>query len=202
MDTDFDEAEIEAFKEVGNVGAGHAAIALTKLFKREVDMSVPFVRIGSIEDIVKTIELGEDTLVGYEISEIEDPIRYRVAVLFKSDVIIRLIKLLSSTEKEVIEKEDDLTDMHKSLVQEIGSTIILRYIAALNKMMKVESMPSTAPVFQMDKAVEALTEIGYKDQKTILIQLDLFTDSFKFESNLFIQPHTSTKEEYRKAFFP
>ncbi len=201
----FSKDEIEAFKELGNTGAGHSAIALTKLLKREMNMSVPFLRIGYVREIIDTLGLSPDVLVGYEILPVNDVVNYRLAVVFQSAVMIDVLQMLSSTSKEVIEKDEDLTDMQKSLLQEIGSTIILRYVAALNKMLKINTIPDTAPIFKINDLQTALSEIGYKGEKgeeipLILIQLDLFTEEKKFEAHLFIQPHVSTREEYRKAF--
>ncbi|MHA2091139.1 MAG: chemotaxis protein CheC [Candidatus Kariarchaeaceae archaeon] len=203
MNTDvFSEAEMEAFKELGNVGAGHAAIALTQLFGKEVDMSVPFVRVGTPEEISAVVNIDSDELVGFSITEVVDPLKYRLSVLFKQSVMINVLKLLSTTSKNDISSKDDLTDMQKSIIQEIGSTIVLRYIAALNKMLKVESIPELAPTFKIDTGITALSEVGYSsDSQLILVQLDLFTDEAKFECHLFIQPHPDSVEAYRKAFF-
>ena len=116
--------------------------------------------------------------------------------------MISVLQLLSTTSKNDITSKDDLTDMQKSIVQEIGSTIVLRYIAALNKMLRVESLPELAPTFKIDTAITAISEAGYtSDSELILIQLDLFTDEEKFECHLFIQPHPDSVEAYRKAFF-
>lgn len=198
----FSEAEMEAFKELGNVGAGHAAIALTKLFNQEVDMSIPFVRSGTPEEITKELQFDKDSLVGYALTEVTDPIKYRLSVVFKESVILSVLKLLSSTTKKSIKDENDLTDMQKSMIQEIGSTIVLRYIAALNKMLKLESMPDLAPTFKLASSINALSAVVYDSSSQLaLIQLDLFTEAARFECHMFIQPHPDSVEIYRKAFF-
>ncbi|MHA2052346.1 MAG: chemotaxis protein CheC [Candidatus Hodarchaeales archaeon] len=198
----FSEAEMEAFKELGNVGAGHAAIALNKLFSKEVDMSVPFVRIGTPDEIIEAIKLDKDELVGFTITEVDNPLKFRLSVLFQESVIINLLKLLSNTTKSEIKSDDDLTDMQKSMIQEIGSTIVLRYIAALNKMLRIESMPNLAPKFKLKTSADTMAEVGYsKDTELILIQLILFTHEEEFECHLFIQPHPDSVDAYRKAFF-
>jgi chemotaxis protein CheC len=198
----FTESEIEAFKELGNVGAGHAAIALSKLFSKEVDMSVPFVISGNAENIIKQIKIENEAIIGFTTTEVSNPLRYKLSVLFKESIILSLLKLLSSTTRSKIDNENDLSDMQKSLIQEIGSTIILRYVAALNKMLKVESMPELAPKFKLDTLKDAVLESGYpENDKLIFIQLDLFTDELKFECHLLIQPHTGSIDGYRKAFF-
>ncbi len=198
----FTQEELDAFKELGNVGAGHAAIALSKLFNKEVDMTVPFIRVGGEETIIEGINLTKEEIVGFTVTEVIDPLRYKLSVIFKESVILALLKLLSSTSRTEIRTEDDLSDMQQSLIQEIGSTIILRYVAALNKMLKVNSMPSLAPKFKLENTLTAIKESGYNESsKLIFIQLDLFTDELKFECHLLIQPHHDSLEGYRKAFF-
>ncbi len=198
----FTKKDIEAFKELGNVGAGHSAIALTKFLKREVDMSVPYVRAGSIKEILDNSGIEPDEMVGYEIIDINKPVKYRLTVIMKVDVILNLIKLMSETTKDMIVSIDDLTQMQRSLIQEIGSTIMLRYIAAINKMMKVDSVPHDSPTLKLRTFKETVNEIGFKDMKgeTVFVQLDLFTEQKKFEAVLFIQPSPESLDRYREAF--
>jgi chemotaxis protein CheC len=202
MTNTFSEKELEAFKELGNVGAGHAAIALTKLLSKEVDMSIPFIRTGSADKIVEMLGMKDENLVGYAISDVDLPIKYRLSVIFGTGVILNLLSLLSKTSKTEINSAEDLTEMQRSLVQEVASTIILRYITALNKMLKVDSMPDTPPILIVDKITQAIDAVGYGSEvDLVLVQLNLFTDKQKFECHLFIQPHIDSIEEYRKAFF-
>ena len=91
MTNTFNEKELDAFKELGNVGAGHAAIALTKLLSKEVDMSIPFIRTGSAHEIIGILNMKNDDLVGYEISDVDSPIKYRLSVIFGTEVIMNLI---------------------------------------------------------------------------------------------------------------
>lgn len=200
----FSEEELDAFKEMGNVGAGHAAIALTSMLNREVDMSVPYVKTGTPKEILDSIKLDADTLVGHEMLEVDEPIRYRLGLIFTTTTISNLLEILSTTRRENITAQKDLTDMQLSLIQEIGSVIILRYIAALNKMLRVESLPEDAPNLSLITASESISLMSFDDEndpEILLIQLDLFTDEKQFECHIFVQPHPNSVESYRKAFF-
>ncbi|RMG37372.1 MAG: hypothetical protein D6732_06875 [Methanobacteriota archaeon] len=202
MSSPFGENEIEAFKEAGNIGAGHAAIALTKLFARDVDMSIPFVRHGNTESILDEAKIDKDMLVAYEALSIDDPVKYKLSVFFKPQSVLSIINLLTTTKLSELTDPSQLTKMQKSLIQEVGSTIILRYIAALNKMMRVDIVPKHAPDIKFDKAKKAFDTLFTDEGNDIfLIQLDLFTEEQKFECQLFIQPSPETIEEYRKAFY-
>ena len=39
--TELSEMEFDALREIGNIGAGNAATALSKLLNRKIDMAVP-----------------------------------------------------------------------------------------------------------------------------------------------------------------
>ena len=196
----YDEDEIEAFKELGNVGAGHAAIALSKLFSREVGMSIPFVRVQKIKEIIEELELKDGDKIGNVFVEVTNPIKYRLSVIFKEQVIVDLLNILTSSSRKVI-GDEGLSEMHSSLIQEVGSIILLRYIAALNKMLSVESMPDIAPKFEYIPAMSSLSQLVYsEDDNIMLIQLDLFTEGEKFECNMFIHPNPEDRQTYRDAF--
>lgn len=202
MTIKFGENEIEAFKEAGNIGAGHAAIALTKLFARDVDMSIPFVRHGDTDSILEAAEIDKDSLVAYEALTVTEPVKYKLSVFFKTESVKSIINLLTTSNLSDISNPDQLTKMQKSLVQEVGSTIMLRYIAALNKMMRVDIVPKNAPDIKFAKAKAAFdTLFADEGNEVFLIQLDLFTEEQKFECQLFIQPSVDTIEEFRKAFY-
>ena len=46
--------QLDALKEVSNIGAGNAATALSMMIGKKVDMSVPAVNIIKLDDIVGT----------------------------------------------------------------------------------------------------------------------------------------------------
>jgi len=54
--------QLDALKEVSNIGAGNAATALSMMIGRKVDMTVPAVNIVKLEDIVE--ENGECEVAG------------------------------------------------------------------------------------------------------------------------------------------
>ncbi|MDQ0214279.1 chemotaxis protein CheC [Oikeobacillus pervagus] len=43
---------LDILKEIGNIGAGHAATALSSLLNRKIDMKVPDVRVASFDEMI------------------------------------------------------------------------------------------------------------------------------------------------------
>ncbi|MCL6456762.1 MAG: chemotaxis protein CheC, partial [Gorillibacterium sp.] len=54
--------QLDLLKEIGNIGAGHAATALSTLLNKPVDMLVPVVRFVPFEDITASLG-GPEKLV-------------------------------------------------------------------------------------------------------------------------------------------
>ena len=48
---DLKELQLDALKEVANIGAGHAATALSQLTDRRIMISVPEIAITRLEDV-------------------------------------------------------------------------------------------------------------------------------------------------------
>ncbi len=44
---------LDVLKEVGNIGAGHSATALSKLLNKKIDMMVPHVKVVSFKELTE-----------------------------------------------------------------------------------------------------------------------------------------------------
>ena len=53
---DLDEMQLDALREIGNIGSGNAATALSEMLNRQVDITVP--QIGILEYAEVTESLG------------------------------------------------------------------------------------------------------------------------------------------------
>jgi len=54
--------QLDAMREIGNVGAGNAATALSQVLNKKIDMNVPKVSIIPIEDVPDLVG-GPDALI-------------------------------------------------------------------------------------------------------------------------------------------
>ncbi|MCX7730581.1 MAG: chemotaxis protein CheC, partial [Candidatus Caldatribacterium sp.] len=48
---DLNEMQLDALKEIGNIGAGNAATALSKMVGKRVNMEVPLVRVIPLKEV-------------------------------------------------------------------------------------------------------------------------------------------------------
>ena len=57
------EFQLDVLKEVGNIGAGHAATALSRMLNKPVDMTIPLVNILQFEDIANSVGGSEEVVI-------------------------------------------------------------------------------------------------------------------------------------------
>ncbi len=57
-----DAVHMDILKEIGNIGAGHAATALSKLLNKRIEMTIPDVRIISFDEMMDIVG-GADNVV-------------------------------------------------------------------------------------------------------------------------------------------
>lgn len=53
---------LDILREIGNIGAGHAATALSKMLNKAVDMKVPSVNVISFEEISEMVGGAENVV--------------------------------------------------------------------------------------------------------------------------------------------
>ena len=75
------EQQFDVLKEIGNIGAGNAATALSKLINKKVDMSVPVVKLCDFDEITEFVG-SEDTIMVGILLGIEGDINGMMMFLF------------------------------------------------------------------------------------------------------------------------
>ncbi|MEE8167259.1 MAG: chemotaxis protein CheC, partial [Candidatus Hydrothermarchaeales archaeon] len=93
------EAQLDALKEVGNIGAGHASTALAQMIGKKVYVNVPKVSVVEIEKIPAAIGGAETLIVGIYLRLLGD-IKGTGLLVFKKDQAIYLANMM-------LRKEDD-----------------------------------------------------------------------------------------------
>jgi len=140
LNFNLNELQFDALREVGNIGSGNAATALSQMVNRRIDMSLPEISILPFDEMIAKIG-NQDEVV--------------VSILLKifGDAPGNMLFMLNS------EKAGEFTDMFLkgypdisdemriSVFQEIGNIMANSYINAISKLTGlnlVTSVPSVA----------------------------------------------------------
>lgn len=183
----FTEMQIDALREIGSIGAGHAATALSKMINRKVTIKVPNVNIVKIEEAPSIISGAEENVVGVYFKLTKDiPGSSLVVFPFKSALLLADIitgKPPGSTKK--------VGDSEKSALMETGNIIAGSYLTALGSMTNLVVMQSV-PYIAQDTAGtifnSVLAEVGLASDIALMIEIEFIEASKKLQGWFYMLP--------------
>lgn len=130
-------SQLDALKEVSNIGAGNAATSLSMLLGKKIDMTVPSVNIVKLEDIVEIS--GEFEAAGTVVRVLGD-IAGNILLVFKGSTARNIIGKLLGT------PESPESEMGKSVLCEIANIISASYMNSIAQLTGLAIAPSVPAV--------------------------------------------------------
>ncbi|MDN5330923.1 MAG: chemotaxis protein CheC [Tepidanaerobacteraceae bacterium] len=122
----FKEMELDALKEIGNIGAGNAATALSMLLSKRVKMRIPEVKVLPFDEVSKLVGGPENMVTGI-FFRIEGELAFNILFIMQPADTLNLLKIMLRQEKT----ELDLTALEESALKEMGNIIASAFVAAL-----------------------------------------------------------------------
>lgn len=167
-----DDIEFDVLKEIGNIGAGNATTALSRMLNARIDMSVPKVEMLSFQELAEIVG-GEETLVvGIMLSLCED-VEGSMLFMLEQDAARHLVNLLLGTSDSDVTKEVPFSEMDLSALKEIGNIIAGAYLSSISSLTNLTISPSV-PYLSIDMAGAILSvpaiEFGKLGDKALLIE--------------------------------
>jgi chemotaxis protein CheC len=178
--------QIDALREVGNIGAGNAAIALSQMVDKKVDLSVPK---ASLQDLVKVPELvgGPETEVAGVYLRIEGDCTGSILLLIEHESAVSLSKLMVKGEEE----QPGMQAMRRSALQETGSILSGTYLNALGQLTGLFFRPSV-PGFAIDMAGaifdHVLVDLAATEDQVLVVETDFMVSGVKIMGHLILFP--------------
>ncbi|KXH80003.1 chemotaxis protein CheC [Sporosarcina sp. HYO08] len=144
---------LDVLEEIGNIGAAHAATALSTLLARKIDMHVPNVELVSFDEMFE-VAGGAETVVAGIYLRIEGDLTGNMFFVLPLDSANHLIRLLLS-ESYKDEKCDPLSnELGISALQEVGNILAGSYLSALSDFTKLKITPTVPSIgFDMVGAI-------------------------------------------------
>lgn len=158
--------QLDALKEVSNIGAGNAATSLSIMLGKKIDMTVPSVNVIEFTSLVDNA--GDDEVAGIVVRVLGD-FPGSILIVFKKEVAKNIITVLTGTE----ENEDGVTEMGNSVLCEIGNILSGSYMNAIAQFTGLKVVASVPAVSDdMLSAILATTfvESGQYDEYILDIE--------------------------------
>lgn len=164
--------QLDALREIGNIGSAHAATALSTLLQRRIDMSVPEVWAVRFEELSAIVgQLDDPQAVIYVKVEGDAPGK---AVFFfpveSAEIVVQL--LFGTTEPMDLY----MGEMAQSALKEVGNILVSSFIMALTQFSGIPLQPSV-PALAVDMIGASLDAIfleeGVLDDTVLFIDTQL-----------------------------
>jgi len=176
---------IDILKEVGNIGAGHAATALSTLLNKKIDMKVPNVRVVSFDEMMEMAG-GAESVIASVFLRIEGDApgsMFFVLPLQQAEKFIRLLigdQTFSFSDSEV-------NELALSALQEMGNILSGSYLSSLSDFTQLNLMPSV-PALSIDMAGAVISfgllELSQVSDYAIVIDTALNEDEGQTEESV------------------
>ena len=146
--------QLDALREIGNIGSGHAATALSTLLQRRIDMSVPevwAVPFEQVSDIVGQLDTPQATIY----VKVEGEAPGKAVFFFPVDSAEIVVQALFGTN----EPQDLYADeMAQSALREVGNILVSSFLMALSQFSGIPLQPSV-PALAVDMIGASLDAI-------------------------------------------
>ncbi|CAB50457.1 cheC-2 chemotaxis protein cheC [Pyrococcus abyssi GE5] len=180
-----DEFAKSALLETFNIGASHAATALSEMTGREVNISVPDLKVVEIKNVPEIV--GEDVKVVVYIELGKD---FSSHAFFAADYddVLRMFDVIMGNPPGTT---TELDDMVKSSFMEMGNILISAFANALSQFLGI-TIEQTPPALTIDFLPAildlALADIGKFCDYTIILQTDIKISGVEFEEHFLLFP--------------
>lgn len=150
-----DQLELDALREVGNIGAGRAATALSQMLQRPIRIDVPKASIVRLEDLPEPLG-GPQKVVAATYFRVYGDAPGRLLIMIGEDSLSHLLGLLMGQAPPAGQPLDATA---QSAVKELGNILCSAYLNALADFMGFPLLPSV-PALAIDMVSSVLQSVA------------------------------------------
>lgn len=179
--------QLDALREIGNVGAGNSATALSQIINRKIDMTVPEVAIMPLGDVPDVVG-GPDVMVVGVFLRVYGLAPGSVLFLLPYESAFYLIDMLMGRPRGTTH---NLDEMDESALMEIGNILAGAYLNALSHYTNLTLLPSI-PALAMDMAGAILSvvliQLGQMGDHALVIETEFLSEDDGIKGHFFLIP--------------
>lgn len=191
------ELQRDALKEVGNIGAGHAATALSQLLNTTVKLSEPRIDVLKFRDLSSRIGASDRTVAALHMY-VRGEAPGQMVVLFDRDQSLEFVNVFIKRIIGDIQIFDSIAD---STLKELGNIIAGSYLTALISLTGINLLPSvpTLSYGTVQAAFRTLMSI-LPDQDVFLIESQFLGTDRTVSGQFILIPETGSLQPLLSVF--
>jgi chemotaxis protein CheC len=196
---DLTEMQMSAIAEIGNIGAGNAATALSKIVSKAVNLSVPKVQVLPINDAMGIMGDPEALVAGVYLA-IEGDIDGDILLIFTAHNSKNLASIMMGgmSHPDVSDDEGVFSEIEISALKELGNILSSSYLNSLADFTQMTIGPSV-PGFCCDMAGAilsvALIEVSAFGDNVLILQTNFDIEGQNVEGFFLLVPKPGSLEK-------
>ena len=194
---EMNELEIDILKEIGSIGGGNAATALSSMLNAKVNMSLPKVEILDFNEALVNVGDPEEVVAAILVEmsgELGGIMLFILTKEFSDEILLRM---LGKTKEDFFELEE----IDSSVLMEIGNIVISSYITAMASLvnMSVElSVPQLAVNMLGGIMSVPIAMMGQHSDRIMMITGEFKIDGKALNSNMLLLSDVESLKELMK----
>lgn len=168
--------QLDALREAGNIGAGHAATALSKLLRQRIVMAVPRASVMPLSHVDVMIG-GSETPVWAIYLRIEGQLNGHMLFMLPYEHATHMVDMVMG---KALGTTPEIDEMGTSILGEVGNVLTSTYLVALGNLTKLE-MRVSIPHLAADMAGAILdaviSELAVASDRVVALETELAADS-------------------------
>ncbi|MDG5470312.1 chemotaxis protein CheC [Jeotgalibacillus sp. ET6] len=191
--------QIDLLKEAGNIGAGNAATALSKIVGEAIEMKIPSVKMVSFDEMIDLAGGPEKEVAGIFL-RIEGEMKGSMFLILSLSQAEAYAKVMTNDPSFCINTLP-LTDMKLSALRELGNILSGSYLSALSEFTGIHLFP-TVPSLCIDMAgaiiSQGLLSVSQSGDRAVVIDTVLSSPgiegAFSLQAQFFVLPDPDSFE--------
>ena len=179
--------QLDALREIGNVGAGNSATALSQVINKKIDMNVPKVSLIPIDEVPDLVG-GPDALIVGVFLRVYGKAPGNILFLMPKESAYYLVDDLMGRPHGTTRTLDE---MDVSALKEVGNILTGSYLNAFYHFTQLSMIPSI-PSLAMDMAGAilnvVLVQLGQMGDMAVVIETKFLSEDDSVNGHFFLVP--------------
>ncbi len=170
---------MDALRELGNIGSGRAATALSQLLNRRIDMKVPRVQVMTFAELLDS-RGGADIPMGTVVIDVQGDVEGRMFFMLDIRSVERVVEVVLGERAGI----ENFSELAYSFLFEMGNILVSSYFSSLSDLTGLR-MSISVPRLSIDMlgAIlgEGLAEMEQLENKAVVIDAEIFDGQDRIE---------------------
>ncbi|MGM0598223.1 MAG: chemotaxis protein CheC [Candidatus Rifleibacteriota bacterium] len=197
--TNLTKTQLDALREIGNIGSGNAASALAQFLNRKIDMAVPSAKILSFNEIANLVGGPAQKVMGIYL-KVMGEISGKFLLLIPEETSLKLVRTLIPGSE--LDSPLNMGEMESSCMREVGNILAGSFLNALSVITQTQmlnSLPSMTFDLSGSLINAVVADMVAVSDKVLMIETSFIEEEEDLKIHIFLLPEPDSLQKLLKA---